>query len=101
MKNKNNGSSESTFKCTLCNYSTDNPANVELHKKAHSSDGSDKQFKCTLCNYSSNLKFVVIRHMNRDHKYTAPSVQENSNIQSRSESYLQVIGQDNYITNEM
>ncbi len=94
VKKKSNGYSEfELFKCTLCNYSTDNQINVDLHKKAHSSAGSDKRFKCTLCNYSSNLKFVVIRHMNRDHQYNAPSSQENSNtIQSRPESYLQVIG---------
>ena len=88
----NKGPSEFIFKCTLCNYSTNNPVNEDLHKKAHSSDGSDKQFKCTLCNYSSNLKFVVMRHMNRDHQYTAPkNTQENRNIEPRPESYLQVI----------
>ncbi len=54
-----------------------------MHEKAHNQDG-DKEFKCSLCNYSSNLKFVVIRHMNRDHLNSAPSTQENGIIESES-----------------
>ncbi len=79
-----------TYKCILCNYSTDHSANVELHEKAHNQE-EDKEFQCTLCNYSSNLKFVVIRHMNRDHQSTI-SAQENRSAVSSPENqhYLQV-----------
>ncbi len=83
---------EFIYKCTLCNYFTDNPANSEVHQKAHNQENGH-EFKCTLCNYSSNLKFVVIRHMNRDHQYpnTASSSQENNNTdERRPASYLKV-----------
>ena len=67
MESDDAPSSTFNYKCTLCNYSTDHSANVELHEKAHNQE-EDTDFQCTLCNYSSNLKFVVIRHMNRDHQ---------------------------------
>jgi len=79
----------SIYKCKVCNYSTDHPANVELHEKAHNNNdnqGNGTYFKCTLCNYSSHLRFVVIRHMNRDHQYPTPS----SCTQENLKSYLQV-----------
>lgn len=77
------------YKCRVCNYRTDNPANGELHEIAH--QGNDYEFRCTLCNYSSNLKFVVIRHMNRDHQYPTVSNynQTNFNVESRLKTYLQ------------
>ena len=92
VENGESARSGSIYKCKVCNYFTDHPANLELHEKAHNNNqGNGHEFKCTLCNYSSNLKFVVIRHMNRDHQYPAPSsAQENLNKESRIKSYLQV-----------
>ena len=88
----------SIYKCKVCNYSTDHPANVELHEKAHNNNnnnqGNGTYFKCTLCNYSSHLRFVVIRHMNRDHQYpnTASSSQDNYNTDEKiPASYLKVL----------
>jgi len=83
---------EFIYKCTLCNYFTDNPANHEVHQKAHNKENGNG-FKCTLCNYSSNLKFVVIRHMNRDHQYpnAVSNSQENHNTdEQKPKSYLKV-----------
>jgi len=79
------------YKCSLCNYSTHHSTNVRVHEKAHN-QGDVKEFKCTLCNYSSNLKFVVIRHMNRDHRNSASfGTQEYSSTESASpENCVQV-----------
>ena len=85
------------YKCSLCNYSTFHSANVTVHEKAHN-QGDGKEFKCTLCNYSSNLKFVVIRHMNRDHhNNSAPfETQEYSSTESASpENCLQQVNRYN------
>lgn len=63
-KRKNNGTSEKSFKCSFCIYSTSLRHNLERHIRGHT---ELKNYRCPYCTFSSNGRNIIKAHVSSYH----------------------------------